>query len=133
MISRTSQVLLSFLAVRIIVNNKEIYPLLTDKPVVIPVEHNFPKIVATDGFHYTKPLELKYEEPSYYRFKVSCAIDDLQLLGGSFLLILFYLLGFLTGFFILKAMSFIPIIWFVILYYIRRKEFIKIVPAKNRY
>ena len=86
MISRTSQVLLSFLAVRIIVNNKEIYPLLTDKPVVIPVEHNFPKIVATDGFHYTKPLELKYEEPIYYPFKVSCAIDVLQLLGGSFLL-----------------------------------------------
>ena len=122
--------LLSFFPVRIIVNNKDIYPLLNDKPVVIPVEYNYPRIVATDGFHYTKPLELVYQEPSYYRFKVSCAIDDLELLGGAFILILFYLLGFLTGFFILKLLSFVPIIWFLVLYYLRRKEFIRIIPAR---
>ena len=115
---------------RVIVNNKEIYPLTNSSPVVIPVEFNFPSIVATDGFHYTKPLELVYQEPSYYKFKITCAIDDLQLLGGSFLLVLFYLLGFLTGFFILKLLSFVPLAWFLVTYYLNRKKFIRIVPLK---
>jgi len=129
-ITRANEVLLSFLSVRVIVNSKDIYPLLNDKPVVIPVETNYPRIVATDGFHYTKPLELVYQQPSYYRFKVTCAIDDLQLLGGGFLLALFYLLGFLTGVFILKLLSFTPILWFLVIYYINRKQFIRIVPTR---
>jgi hypothetical protein len=130
-IRRTNQVLLSFLKVRVIINNKEIYPLLNNQPVVIPVDLNYPRIVVTDGFHFTKPLELVYEEPSYYRFNVSCAITDLQLLGGAFFLVLFYLLGFLTGFFFLKLVSFVPILLFLFFYYINRKEFIRIIPVRS--
>ncbi len=129
-ISRSNEDLMKFLAVRVIVDSRDIYPLLTNKPVVIPVASNHPSIIATDGFHYTKPLELIYREPSYYRFRVTCAIDDLQLLGGSFLLILFYLLGFLTGFFLLKILSFVPLLWFLVVYYINRKQFIRIVPSR---
>jgi hypothetical protein len=130
-IRRTNQVLLSFLKIRVIVNNTDIYPLQNDQPVVIPVDINYPRIVVTDGFHFTKPLELVYEEPSYYRFDVSCAINDLQLLAGGFFLVLFYLLGFLTGFFILKLISFVPIVLFLFFYYINRKEFIRIIPVRS--
>ena len=123
--------LLSFFKVRVIINNREIYPLLNDQPVIIPVDINYPKIVVTDGFHYTKPLELVYEEPSYYRFNVTCAINDMQLLGGAFFVALFYLLGFLTGIFILKLVSFMPILLFLFFYYINRKEFIRISPVRS--
>ena len=116
--------------VRIVVNNRDIYPLLNNKPVVIPVEINYPKVVATDGFHFTQPLELVFKEPSYYKFKVTCAIEDLQLLGGSFFLVLFYLLGFWTGLFIIKLLSFAPLAWFIYLYYVNRKKFIRIIPAR---
>lgn len=116
--------------VRIIVNNRDIYPLLNSSPVVIPVKINHPNVVATDGFHFTPPLELVFDEPSYYKFKVTCAIEDLQLLGGSFFLVLFYLLGFWTGLFFIKLMSFTPIAWFVYLYYINRKKFIRIIPSR---
>jgi len=51
------------------VNSKEIYPLLSDELIVIPVNNDHPKIVVTDGFHFTKPLELVYHEPSYYHCK----------------------------------------------------------------
>ena len=98
--------------------------------MVIPVEYNFPRIVASDGFHFTSPLELVYEEPSYYRFKITCAIDDMQLLGGAFMLALFYLLGFFTGIFLLKLLSFVPIIWLLITYYVNRKHFLKIIPSR---
>ena len=107
-------------------NNKEIYPLLSDKPVVIEVRDNHPKIVVTDGFHFTKPIELNYKEPSYYHFKVVCSIDDTQLLGNFFVLIVFYLLGFYTGVFAMKLLSFLPLLYLLFAYYIDRKSFLQI-------
>lgn len=119
------------MSVRIIVNDRDIYLLTNNKPVVIPVDNDHPRIVATDGFHFTKPLQLHYKEPSYYRFRVTCAIDDLNLLGAAFFLVLFYLLGFATGVFILKLLSFVPILWVLFIYYINRKNFIRIVPLRS--
>ncbi|HEX7903134.1 MAG TPA: hypothetical protein VF487_04575 [Chitinophagaceae bacterium] len=116
--------------VRVIINNEKIYPLANDQPVVIPVDLNYPKVVVTDGFHFTKPLELVFKEPSYYRLDVSCAITDLQLMGGGFFLVLFYLLGFLTGIFFFKLISFVPILLFLFFYYINRKKFIRLIPAR---
>jgi hypothetical protein len=108
------------------VNNKEIYQLESNKPVIIEIKENYPKVVVTDGFHFTKPVELIYQEPSYYNFQVACIIDDLQLAGGSIFLVLFYLLGFFTGIFIFKALSFIPLICFLLVFYFNRRTFIKI-------
>jgi hypothetical protein len=112
-----------------VVNGKAIYPLLNSKPVVIALSDDHPEIVVTDGFHITRPLELSFREPSYYNFKVVCAISDLQLLGGFFLLALFYLSGFYTGILLLKLLSFLPVLLFLILYYLNRKDFIRLVPA----
>ena len=114
------------LNVRVIVNNKEIYPLNNTEPVVIEVQENHPKVVVTDGYHFTKPVDLTYKQPSYYHFKVVCAIDDMQLLGNFFILVLFYLLGFFTGVFILKLLSFLPIVYLLFDYYIDRHSFIQI-------
>jgi len=123
-------VLLSILNVRVIVNNKEIYPLNHTEPVVIEVKDNHPRIVITDGYHFTKPIELAYKGPSYYHFKVVCSIDDMQLFGNFFILTLFYLLGFFTGVFILKLVSFLPILYLLFAYYIDRNTFIQIRPDK---
>lgn len=128
-ITRKNQVLLSFLKIRVIVNGKEIYPLLNNKPVVITVQENHPKIVVTDGYHHTKPLELVYHHLHTYYFKVICAIGDVQLAAGLLMLALLYLLGFYSGIFLLKLISFFPIIYFLFLYYINRKEFIQITPV----
>jgi len=118
--------LLSILNVRVIVNNKEIYPLTNEDPVVIEVYDKHPRIVVTDGFHFTKPIDLNYTQPSYYHFKVVCSIDDMQLLGNIFVLIVFYLLGFLTGSFVLKLLSFLPIFYLLFAYYIDKKSFLQI-------
>ena len=119
--------MLSFFKVRIIVNNKEIYQLDSSKPVIIEVKENYPKIVVTDGFHFTKPVKLTFKEPSYYNFQVACIIDDFQLLGGTLMLFLFYLVGFFTGNLVLKILSFIPVLLFLFAYYFNRRTFIKIV------
>jgi hypothetical protein len=130
-IKQTNQVLLSFLKVRVVVNNREIYPLANNKPVIIPVEINYPRLVVTDGFHFAKPMELSYDGPGYYRFNVECAINDLQLLGGAFFLVLFYLWGFISGWIFLKVAAFVPVLLFLFYYYIKRKQFIKLTPVKQ--
>jgi hypothetical protein len=94
--------------------------------VVIEIQDNHSRIVVTDGFHFTKPIDLIYKQPSYYHFKVVCSIDDMQLLGNLFVLIVFYLLGFFTGVFIVKLLSFLPIVYLLFAYYIDRDSFIQV-------
>jgi len=125
-ITRKKQILLSFLNIRVIVNEKEIYPIKQDQQLVISVDRNNPKIIVTDGYHFTKPLELVYHHLHTYYFKIVCAIDNTQLLAGCGVLVLFYLMGFATGIFILKLLSLFPILYFLFLYYINRKEFIQL-------
>ena len=125
-ITRKKQILLSFLNIRVIINGNEIYPVKQGQRVIISVESNNPKVVVTDGYHFTKPLELVYHHLHTYYFKIVCAIDYTQLLAGCCVLVLFYLLGFATGIFILKLLSLFPILYFLFLYYINRKEFIQI-------
>jgi len=122
-------VLLSFLRIRVVVNGKEIYPLASSQPIKITVMQNNPKVVVTDGYHFTQPMELVYHHLNTYYFKVICVIDDMQLIAGFVLLAVLYLLGFYTGVFILKITSFFPIVYFLFYYYINRKEFIQITPV----
>jgi hypothetical protein len=119
-------VLLSFLKVQVIVDNKQIYPLYNDQPVIIEVPDNHTKIVVSDGFHFTKPIELNYTQPSFYYFKVVSPVNDLQLLGGAFIMMFFYLLGFITGLLLIKLISFIPIFLLLAIYYFNRKSFIQL-------
>ena len=130
-LQRKNQVLLSFLKIRAVVNGKEIYPLLTTNPVIISVKENNPKIVVTDGDHFTTPLKLVYEDINTYYFKVVCAISDQQLLAGFVILAAFYLSGFYTGNLIFKVFSFLPVIYLLFFYYLNRKEFIRLIPVLN--
>ena len=121
--------LLSFLNIRVIVNEKEIYPLLANKPVVIETKEDSTLITITDGFHFTKHIKLDFRRPSFYKLNVVCAIDDLQLFTGVFLLASLYLLGLYTGLWPLKILSFLPLLYFLLVYYVNRKEFIRVKPA----
>ena len=77
---------------------------------MITVDENNPKVVVTDGFHFTKPLKLVYHHLHVYYFKIVCVIDNIQLIAGMCYLSLMYLIGFVTGIFILKLLSFFPIV-----------------------
>ena len=126
MITRKSQFLINFLNIRVIVNGQDIYTLPPDKPVVISLSENKAKLVATDGYHITKPLELSYHLPHTYYLKVICAIDNNLLITGVVLLIIFSLVGLISNVAFLQVLSFVPVLYFLFLYYINRREFIKI-------
>ena len=125
-ITRKNNALLSFLKIRAIINGKEIYPLPNSRPVVIPVDDNNPKVVITDGYHFTKPVELVYHHVHTYYFKVVCAIDDFQMTAGIALLSFCYLTGFFSELLVLKLISFFPVLYFLFLYYIDKNGFIQL-------
>ena len=131
MIQRKNQALLSFLKIRAVVNGREIYPLPDSKPVVIPVVANNPKLVITDGYHISKPLKLVYKDLNTYCFKVVCAISDGQLLGGFIGVAFMYLAGFYTSLLVLKVLSFLPLIYLLMFYYLNRKDFFRLIPVVN--
>jgi hypothetical protein len=122
-------VLLSFLRIRAIINGREIYSLTRNRPVTITVMENNPKVVITDGFHFTKPVELVYHHLDTYYFKVVCVIDNVQLLAGILLLLVLYMIGFLTGILAIKLASSLPIFYFLFFYYVNRKDFLQITPV----
>jgi hypothetical protein len=127
-LQRKNQALLSFLRLKAIVNGKTIYPLPDSKPVVITVNENKPKIVITDGYHITKPVTLNFKDVDITGFKVECALNDWQLGVSLIILIIFYLIGYLSGLLLFKIFSFLPIIHLLLFYYLNRKDFFKLVP-----
>jgi hypothetical protein len=128
-ITQKNQVLLSFLRIKAVINGKEIYSLINNKPVVVKVMENNPKVVITDGYHVTKPVELVYHHLHTYYFKVVCVIDNTQLLAGFFLMLSLFLIGFFSGLFIIKMASILPVLYFLFYYYINRKDFLQITPV----
>ncbi len=116
---------MNFLNIRVIINDKEIYTLRNNKPVVIPLFQKKTKLVVTDGFHITKPVEVHCSRRATY-LKVVCGIDNDQLIAGIIILVLSSLIGIISEIFVAKLVSFIPIFYFLFLYYVRRREFIQI-------
>ena len=99
---------------------------MPQKPVLISLDKNNAKLVATDGFHYTKTLDLVFPFPQIYQVKVECAIDNNLLITGVVLLVIFALVGLVSDLVFLRVLSFVPILYFLFLYYINRREFIRI-------
>jgi hypothetical protein len=121
--------LLRFLRLRVIVNGNHIYSLSRGKPIVVEIPANPSLIVVTDGYHITKPLEVKFSLRKTYYFNVVCGIENDQLLVGAIVAAIVYMMGLTSGILFLQLLSISPILYFLFLYYIRRKEFIQIRPV----
>jgi hypothetical protein len=94
--------------------------------LTIPLQANNPKVVITDGFHITKPLELVFHHVHTYYFKIVCIIDDFQLMAGLAVMFVFGLLALATGFLLLKLLTAFPVLYFLFFYYINRKDFLQL-------
>lgn len=120
--------MLRFLKLRLVVNGKHIYSLYKNKPVFILIPTNPSRLVVTDGFHITRPLELRHRQRTGH-FIVVCAIDNDVLVGGAIFMLMFFSMGATSGVFVLQVFSLLPVIYVLFLYYIKRKEFIQIQPG----
>ncbi|TCZ69040.1 hypothetical protein [Flaviaesturariibacter aridisoli] len=97
--------------------------------MVIPVGPHRPLLVATDGYHHTSPYMLKSLQQQTYYFKVGCVIEDDQLVVGAVVQVILYFMGLSADNIVLQALSFVPVLFFLFLYYIKRKKFLRFQPA----
>jgi ABC-type transport system involved in cytochrome bd biosynthesis fused ATPase/permease subunit len=84
------------------------------------------KLVVTDGFHITSPLNVTYSKNYARYFTVVCIIEDAQLIIGFIMTAVLYFMGYTSGIIFLRLLSLVPIFYFLFLYYIKRKDFIRI-------
>lgn len=87
------------------------------------------RIVVTDGFHITRPVEVVYTQKRTYYFEIVCAIENAQLIAGVIITAVVYAMSLTSGILLLKILSMVPIAYLLFLYYINRKQFIQIRPA----
>ncbi|MBI2730582.1 MAG: hypothetical protein HYX40_07520 [Sphingobacteriales bacterium] len=127
-LKRRNHLLLRLAKVKVIVEGKQIYEVEEGKDTIIQFTDNNTHLVVTDGFHISKPLELVYHQIHTYYLHVDCAISNVQLFYGSFLLLVFFLLGFFTGNIFLQSLSFLPVGYLLYIYYINRNDFIQLHP-----
>ena len=87
------------------------------------------KLVVTDGFHITNPVNVTYSRDYARYFTIVCVIEDAQLIVGFIMTLVLYAMGLTSGIIFLQLLSLVPIFYFLFLYYIRRNKFLRIQPV----
>jgi hypothetical protein len=128
-ILQKNQLLLRFLKLRVVVNGKVIYDVKKNSPVVIDIPTNPSRLVLTDGFHISPPIDLNIANRPATVYHVGCVIEDDLLLVGLLIMFIVYAMGATSDMFILQLISIAPVVYFLFLYYIKRREFIQLRPA----
>lgn len=112
------------LPVRVVVNDRDIYPLKEKQPVAISVSSNPVKIMVTNGFHYSKPVLLNTYQQDKYALQADCLLDDLRLGYGFFLMFLLFGMYWITSMRIFQIAANLPILYMLYLVYFRKKDFL---------
>lgn len=103
-----------------------IYPLKKGKPVVVNVPTNPARLVVSDGFHITAPVQVSYTPQRVTYFTIACVVENDVLVGGAVIMLLLFFMGLSSGYVILWLMSITPALYLLFLYYVKRREFIRI-------
>lgn len=106
-----------------------IYPLKKGKPLVVTMPTNPARLVVTDGFHITAPVQITYTPQRTHYFSIACVVENDVLIGVAVLMTLLFFMGLSSGILFLWLLSVAPLLYLLFLYYIKRKEFIRIKSA----
>ena len=83
------------------------------------------KIVVTNGFHYSRKLAVK-SSPGVHFYEVESFIDNIQLLTGLVMALLFLLVYILSGIRFFMFFANVPLLAMIYIFYVKRNSFIQI-------
>src|SRR6476646_9650945 len=106
-----------------------IYPLKKGKPILVTMPTNPARIVVTDGFHITAPVQIAYTPQRTHYLAIACVVENDVLIGGAVFMTLLFFMWLSSGLVVLWLLSVLPIFCVLFFYYIKRKEFIRIRPV----
>jgi len=110
----------------VVIDDKKIFDLAEEKPLMIEPGNQPVKIIAQNGYHSSKPLyvNINPKEPLY--IEVGCTADNARLWIAVISSALFFALFFVTGFSIVLLIANIPFLFLIYLFFIRHEEFITV-------
>lgn len=110
----------------VVVNDNHIYQLKEQEPLVLD-EHDLPlKIMAKNGFHFSKPKNINKRNGDAVLIGIGCRADNGTLWGGIVFSILFFILFIATGLYFILLLANLPLLYLAFIFFIRSKEFITI-------
>lgn len=110
----------------IVVNDNHIYQLKEQEPLVLD-EHTLPlKMIAKNGYHFSKTKNIKTNNSADILIGIGCRIDNVTLLGGALLSTLFFSLFLFTGLAIFLFLANLPLLYLVYIFFVKAKEFITV-------
>ena len=108
------------------VNDTHLYQLKEQEPLLIE-QNNLPvKIVAENGFHFSKPLLIKKHPDKNILIGIGCEADNGRLWGGIIFSTLFFIIFFVTRFYPVLLLANLPLFYLMYKFFWKPKEFITI-------
>lgn len=114
----------------VVINDLHLYQLKEQEPLLIEA-HELPvKIVAKNGFHFSKPFYIKKYTGDNILIGIGCNADNGRLWGGTAFSVLFFIIFLITGYHIILLLANLPLLFLVYQFFLKPKEFITIETVK---
>lgn len=129
-ILRERQLLLRLLKLYVVVNDLHIYQLKEQEPLIIEEQDLPVKIIAKNGFHFSKPFYIKKYTGENILLGIGCNADNGRLWGAVVFSLLFFVIFLVTGFHIVLVLANLPLLFLLYHVFIKTQDFITIETLK---
>lgn len=93
--------------------------------MVIPCGQQVTTLIITNGFHHSRVVSVKCR-PGIHFYEVESFIDNVQLLTGLAMTLLFFGIYILSGIVFFMLFANVPLLIMLYLFYIKRNSFIQV-------
>lgn len=115
----------------IVVNDNHLYQLKEQEPLLLD-EHDLPiKLVAKNGFHLSKPFNIRKHTADNILIGVGCEVDNGRLWGGIIFSLFLFGIFWATDIYIVLLFANLPLLYLVYKYFLKPAEFITIERLKK--
>jgi hypothetical protein len=110
----------------VVVNDIHLYQLKEQEPLILD-EHELPvKLVAKNGFHFSKAKYITQHAENPVLIGIGCRADNGTLWGGILFSLLFFIVFFISGIYLILLLANLPLLYLVYKFFIKPTEFITI-------
>lgn len=116
--------LLRVLKLYVVVNDKNIYELNEQQPLIIENEKLPMNITAKNGFHFSNPLTIKQTTTAITFVGIGCKADNGRFWGSILLSTWLFILFFATQLYLILFFANLPLLFLIIPFFWKPKDFI---------
>jgi hypothetical protein len=123
---RQRQLLMRVLKLWIVVDDRNMYDLIEERPLMIEADYSLTKIVAQNGYHSSKPLYIKKNNDQPICIEVGCKANNTKLWVSLLLSFLLFATFVITHFAVFLVLANVPFLFLMYCFFFKHEEFITI-------